>query len=187
MFKAGERYEENGRTFENIVGGNAFIPSVWPEGWRELFPEESPEDVFQPLTMEQIQAYSMLKGFGVFLPEKTELQIHESLIELTPYLNSNDGAWEPGQIIRRYYERTFNGKTYTAIKPHITQVGWEPPGTPSLWVQIISDWEEWQQPQGAHDAWQKGARVTHNNQRWISIITDNVWPPGIYGWTMYEY
>jgi len=184
MFKEFEKYEENGKAFENIIEGNTIPPSIWPQGWREILPE-IPEE-FHPLSMEQIQAYSMLKNFGVSLPEKTELQIHESLIELTPYLGSSEEKWEPGQIIRRYCEREFDGKTYIAIKPHITKLGWEPPIAVSLWVEKLGDWDEWQQPKGGHDAYKKGARVTHNGQRWISIANNNVWPPGVFGWELYD-
>jgi hypothetical protein len=28
----------------------------------------------------------------------------------------------------------------------------------------------------------KGDKVRHNNKVWISIIDNNVWEPGVYGW-----
>lgn len=41
----------------------------------------------------------------------------------------------------------------------------------------------WVQPSGAHDAYQAGACVSHNEKRWTSDLNGNVWEPGVYGWT----
>ncbi len=42
---------------------------------------------------------------------------------------------------------------------------------------------EWVQPTGAHDAYSKGAKVSHDSKHWTSDIDGNVWKPGVYGWT----
>lgn len=42
---------------------------------------------------------------------------------------------------------------------------------------------EWVQPTGAHDAYSKGAKVSHNGKNWVSDTDSNVWEPGVYGWT----
>lgn len=44
-----------------------------------------------------------------------------------------------------------------------------------------SDWPEWVQPTGAHDAYAKGSQVTHNGKRYVSEIDANVWEPGVLG------
>lgn len=44
-----------------------------------------------------------------------------------------------------------------------------------------SDWPEWVQPTGAHDAYAKGSQVTHNGERYVSQIGANVWEPGVFG------
>lgn len=44
-----------------------------------------------------------------------------------------------------------------------------------------SDWPEWAQPTGAHDAYAKGSQVTHNGERYVSQINANVWEPGVFG------
>lgn len=41
----------------------------------------------------------------------------------------------------------------------------------------------WQQPEGAHDAYNKGAEVSHKGKLWKSTVDSNVWEPGVYGWT----
>lgn len=47
-----------------------------------------------------------------------------------------------------------------------------------------SNLSEWVQPQGAHDAYHLGDRVTHDGKNWISIRENNVWEPGTFdfGW-----
>lgn len=45
------------------------------------------------------------------------------------------------------------------------------------------EWPEWIQPTGAHNAYAKGAKVTHAGKRWISDVDANTWEPGVYGWT----
>jgi len=42
--------------------------------------------------------------------------------------------------------------------------------------------EAWVQPTGAHNAFPKGATVTHNGKDWESLTPANVWPPGVTGW-----
>ena len=44
-----------------------------------------------------------------------------------------------------------------------------------------SDWPEWVQPTGAHDAYAKDSQVTHNGERYVSQIDANVWEPGMFG------
>lgn len=40
------------------------------------------------------------------------------------------------------------------------------------------EYPQWVQPAGAHDAFKIGDRVTHNGERWISLINANVYVPG---------
>ena len=38
------------------------------------------------------------------------------------------------------------------------------------------------QPIGAHDAYAKGDKTSHNSKNWVSTVDNNVWEPGVYGW-----
>ena len=40
----------------------------------------------------------------------------------------------------------------------------------------------WQQPQGAHDAYEQGTWVWHAGQVWENLTPANVWEPGVSGW-----
>ena len=82
--------------------------------------------------------------------------------------------------------RQYNGLLYRCVQAHTSQATWTPEDAPSLWTRIADpaqEWPEWIQPTGAHNAYAKGAKVSHNGKRWISDVDANVWEPGVYGWT----
>ena len=82
--------------------------------------------------------------------------------------------------------RQYNGLLYRCVQAHTSQATWTPEAAASLWTRIADpaqEWPEWIQPTGAHNAYAKGARVSHNGKHWISDVDANVWEPGVYGWT----
>lgn len=94
--------------------------------------------------------------------------------------------WEPNINYTVGQLRQYDGKLYRCVQAHASQDGWEPPNAASLW-SITSDpaeeWPAWSQPLGSHDAYAKGAKVSHNGKHWTSDTDGNVWEPGVYGWT----
>ena len=45
----------------------------------------------------------------------------------------------------------------------------------------------WAQPSGAQDAYQTGDKVWYPDKQgsiYISIVDNNVWQPGVYGWDL---
>ena len=98
--------------------------------------------------------------------------------ELYPDWNGNGIFLTAGTVV--YYVE----KLYRVIQPHTTQRDWTPDKTPALFVEIsLDEYPEWKQPTGAHDAYAKGAKCSHNGKHWISDIDNNVYEPGVYGWT----
>ena len=84
--------------------------------------------------------------------------------------------------------RQYNGLLYRCVQAHTSQATWTPEDAPSLWTRIADpaqEWPEWIQPTGAHNAYAKGAKVSHNGKRWVSDVDANTWEPGVYGWTEY--
>ncbi len=80
----------------------------------------------------------------------------------------------------------YEGKLYKCLTTHTSQSTWTPSDAPSLWVRIDDpaiEFPEWKQPTGAHDAYMTGDKVSHNEKHWISDVDNNVWMPGVYGWT----
>lgn len=92
-----------------------------------------------------------------------------------------DKDYAVGKIVTRP-----NGNLYKCVQAHRSQAGWEPENTPALWTKIGDPSEEypaWSQPLGAHDAYPLGAKVSHNGKKWTSDVANNVWEPGVYGWS----
>lgn len=80
----------------------------------------------------------------------------------------------------------YNGLIYKCLTDHTSQATWTPPDAPSLWVRVDNpeeEYPEWIQPLGSTDAYHSGAKVSHNNKHWISSVDNNVWEPGVYGWS----
>ena len=81
----------------------------------------------------------------------------------------------------------YNGVLYKCIQARTAQSDWTPDATPALWIVVtVEEWPEWVQPTGAHDAYAKDSKVTHNGKKWISSYDANVWEPGVYGWEEYK-
>ena len=85
--------------------------------------------------------------------------------------------------------RRYNGRLYKCIGDHTSQADWTPDVAVSLW-STASDpsvkFPDWSQPVGAHDAYMHGDKVAHADKHWISDVDNNVWEPGVYGWTETE-
>ena len=81
--------------------------------------------------------------------------------------------------------RTFGEKLYKCVQNHTSQADWTPDKTPALWVLAgdpAEEWPEWSQPVGAHDAYNKEDKCSHNGKHWVSDYDGNVWEPGVFGW-----
>ena len=87
------------------------------------------------------------------------------------------------------------GQYYRAIQNvGIGQAHFRPSEALSLWRiwdnPAEEEWPVWRQPLDQFDAYKIGARVTHNNKKWMCSLGDgagnNVWEPGIYGWDLIE-
>lgn len=80
----------------------------------------------------------------------------------------------------------YGGKLYKCLTAHASQADWTPDAAPSLWAKVlIPDPDvipEWEQPDSTNP-YAKGDKVTHNGKTWVSDIDNNVWAPGVYGWT----
>ena len=95
--------------------------------------------------------------------------------------------WESGVLYAVGDRRQYDGLLYRCIQTHTSQADWMPPAVPALWVRTSTEeWPEWVQPTGAHDAYSKGDKVSHNGKHWISDIDANTYEPGVYGWTEAE-
>lgn len=92
--------------------------------------------------------------------------------------------WEIGKAYAVGDRVKYNGLLYRCVQAHTSQADWTPDITPALWVRTSTEeWPEWIQPTGAHDAYNTGDKVSHNEKHWISDIDANVYEPSVFGWT----
>ena len=118
---------------------------------------------------------TVLKEMRVTASDETALDA----ISLYPY-------WKEGLTVAAGKRFQYNGTLYRCIQAHTTQADWQPDITPALWAIVsLEEWPEWVQPTGAHDAYAKDAKVTHNGTKYISDVDANTWEPGVYGWSEY--
>jgi hypothetical protein len=107
----------------------------------------------------------------------TDEQALESVDTFPPYRVGV--GYETGQRFQ------WSNKLWKVLQAHTSAVQWRPDEAVSLYVEVTPTGviAEWKQPAGAHDAYQVGDRVTWNGKTWENTIANNVWEPGVYGWS----
>lgn len=80
---------------------------------------------------------------------------------------------------------------YKVAQMHTSQADWTPDNTASLYTAIGLDdsgYPVWNQPTGAHDAYNKGDIVNYNGVLYESVIDGNTYSPDAYpaGWVVYS-
>lgn len=139
----------------------------------------------QEATEQAEQAQEAVTMTRDFLPDAVALTIPSVYPEWDPngiaYTGKNKATESSPANIVQYQDRL-----YRCLQSHTSQADWNPTAAVSLWVEIADpteEWPEWKQPTGAHDAYAQGAKVSHNGKKWTSNVENNVWEPGVYGWT----
>ena len=123
------------------------------------------------------QLRSQIESLAETLDDTAALEV----TELFPTWEDNQ-AYEVGARVR------FEDVLYKCLQSHTSQSTWTPAAAPSLWARVLvpgDDIPEWEQPESTNP-YMKGDKVTHNEKTWISIIDNNVWEPGVYGWNEYN-
>ena len=95
-------------------------------------------------------------------------------------------TWRSGVYYAAGVRVLYNGILYKVLTAHTSQDDWTPDAAPSLFAKVLIPDEtiipEWQQPDSTNP-YMKDDKVTHNGKTWLSDIDNNVWEPGVYGWT----
>lgn len=95
-------------------------------------------------------------------------------------------AWEPDRDMAAGERVRHEGVLYRVLQAHKSQAGWEPDKAPSLFAKVLIPSPdvipEWEQPDSTNP-YMRGDKVTHNGKTWTSDIDNNVWEPGVYGWS----
>lgn len=126
---------------------------------------------------------------------RTEAQAYRHKIEKAAALQSDEQALESielfpkwadqiGKVVNTGERYRYNERLWKVLQAHTVQADWTPDTAVSLYVEVsLEEWPEWVQPVGSTDAYPLGAKVTHNDKHWESVVDNNVWEPGVYGWT----
>jgi hypothetical protein len=94
-------------------------------------------------------------------------------------------AWTTGVDYAVGHKVRFGDVLYRCLTAHTAQEGWAPADAPSLWAKVLVEEGQilpWQQPDSTNP-YRKGDKVLHNGSVWVSDVDNNVWEPGIYGWS----
>ena len=95
-------------------------------------------------------------------------------------------AWKEGVAYLVGERVLHDGTLYKVLQEHTSQADWTPENSPSLYAKVLAvegAISAWVQPDSTNP-YMAGDRVTHNGSTWISYVNDNVWEPGVYGWTV---
>lgn len=86
----------------------------------------------------------------------------------------------------------YKDQLYKVLQAHTSQEEWLPYDTPALYLPIAPPTREdgaeiiseWKQPTGAHDAYNKGDKISFVGKVYESLIAGNTWSPTAYaaGW-----
>lgn len=133
-------------------------------------------DRTRPLTMEEVSRMLVAQQINsLTVDDSTAMRMREFYPE-----------WSAGQAYTAGYKVQYGGKLWLCLQDHTSQDGWEPDSAPSLWAKVLIPDEtvipEWEQPDSTNP-YSAGDKVTHNGKTWVSNIDNNVWEPGVYGWT----
>lgn len=116
------------------------------------------------------------------LDEKIE-EVNKNIEEVTDSLNSEidklNKLENKKKLLDGEIQNLITADTVIKNLDIDLEVDIEPPETE------ITTIEEWVQPQGAHDAYNKGDTVLYEGKYYTSLIDGNVWSPIAYpqGWT----
>ena len=94
-------------------------------------------------------------------------------------------VWRTGTAYAVDYRVRHNDILYRCVTAHESQETWSPDVSPSLWAKVLVEDGEilpWEQPESTNP-YSKDDKVTHNGKTWVSDWDNNVWEPGVYGWT----
>lgn len=158
---------------------------------REFSPSKALEDLVKRQEEQEQSIKSILKTITL-AKDLSHDQKEEILSRYEEY--QEDKEYKEGDKF------TFEGKIYEVIQEHRSQTTWIPSSTPALYKEFLNvkikdeagnESEvvaEFRKPTGAHDAYQKGDKVSFEGAIYESIIDANVYSPTEFadGWKKIE-
>ena len=94
--------------------------------------------------------------------------------------------WDSAATYAADVKVLYEAVLYKCIQAHTAQEAWNPVDAVSLWAKVLIPDPEvipaWEQPESTNP-YMKGDKVAHNGKTWVSDVDNNVWEPGVYGWS----
>ena len=95
--------------------------------------------------------------------------------------------WSGDSIEYKVDDRViFNNVLYKVLIDHTSQTDWNPVAAASLFTKVLTSDSgkalPWVQPDSTNP-YMQGDKVLHKDATWVSDVDNNVWEPGVYGWT----
>lgn len=165
------------QTNEGVWISNPTEEQILAAGWQVYIPPEPPA----PTPQTQPEFDLMMEAVRRMLDATVEELSDEEALEVAALFPT----WvsKIGQAVNVGERYWYDGRLWKVVQPHTVQEDWTPDTAVSLFVEVsIDEWPQWVQPQGAHDAYNTGDQVTHNETHWVSTMDGNVYEPGVYGW-----
>lgn len=128
------------------------------------------------------------------MTRKEAVEIRAMIEKQTDALSDTDILKYPGFVEKWETDTTYSvdkriaykDVVYKVLQAHTSQVDWTPDTAVSLYAKVLipstDTVPEWEQPESTNP-YMKGDKVTHKGKTWTSDIDNNVWEPGVYGWT----
>ena len=178
-----EVYDENGKLLEDydFSIGKIEYRQVDVDGESKTLP------VFVKLTQDEFIASKNTLEARVVRLEK----LVQKLVSFgTVGMSIDDKAsfimqWEGGVTYDVGNLVKYGSLVYKCKSKNVSVDTMTPDKQPDVWdaCNVTSDGiVEWVQPTGVHDAYAKGAVVEHAGKRWVSVVDNNVWEPGLCCW-----
>lgn len=125
------------------------------------------------------------RQFRKLLESNAESMSDEEILNYPDFVEK----WKSGKSYSVGKRLEHNGTIYKVLQDHTSQDDWTPDAAPSLFTKVLipdaSVIPEWEQPDSTNP-YMTGDKVTHNSKTWVSDVDNNVWEPGVYGWTEVE-
>lgn len=160
-------------TLEEMQAALDELQEQYDAYWQEINEKAEAE---RPLSAEELLA-ALIQQTNIVdeLPD-------EVIAKMSPYFP----LWDSTTTYTIGDRVSWDNKVWRCLMGHTAQETWTPDVSPSLWAKVlIPDPEmipEWEQPDSTNP-YMKDDKVTHNGKTWISDVDNNVWEPGVYGWS----
>lgn len=168
------------QTSNGIWISNPTPEMIAEAGWEEYIPPII-EELTEEETVVEPDIYEIVEAVKKMLSNETSTLSDADALEVAALFPT--WASKEGSVVSVGERLWYNEKLYKVIQSHNVQSDWTPDISTSLYTEIsIQEIPEWKQPTGASDVYMVDDKVSHNGKTWISIVNNNSWEPGVYGW-----